>query len=112
MESSMEDADLKAKQRVDVMYNQIMKDFPECFESSIEKSTLKFSIASAFTELSLSNLNEDSTEKSYDVEYWTYINDDYTDEEITVKAHSEEEAIKKAKSETRRGKNFKVLRVK
>ena len=57
LENEMSDADKKAKQKVDVVYDQIMKDFPECFKSPIEKSSLKFSVASAFTELSLGSLS-------------------------------------------------------
>ena len=93
MESSMDDADRKAKQKVDVVYNQIMNDFPECFSTSIEKSSLKYSISSAFTELSLNEINEATEEKEYEVEFWIYRNDDYDDDEVTVMAKSEEEAL-------------------
>jgi len=141
IESTLDDADLKAKKRVEIVYNQIIKDFSECFESSIDKSSLKFSVASAFTELAIQGLSEDDIdgslnitrggddeaigaeeesdsnvvgeadgEKKYEVEYWVYRNDDYTDEEVTVWANSEEEALEKAKTETRRGKNFKILK--
>jgi hypothetical protein len=110
MENSMDDADRAAKQRVDIMYNQLTKDFPECFESSMEKATLRFSIASAFTELSLSSLNEETEDKKYEVEYWVYKNDNYEDEEITIWAKSEEEALAKAKEENYKGKNFKILK--
>ena len=110
MESSMDDADRKAKQKVDVVYNQIMKDFPECFRTSIEKSSLKYSISSAFTELSLNEINEATEEKEYKVEFWIYRNDDYDDDEVTVMAKSEEEALAKAKEENYKGKNFKILK--
>jgi hypothetical protein len=110
MESSMDDADRKAKQKVDVVYNQIMKDFPECFSTSIEKSSLKYSISSAFTELSLNEINEATEEKEYEVEFWIYRNDDYDDDEVTVMAKSEEEALAKAKEENYKGKNFKILK--
>ena len=110
MESSMDDADRKAKQKVDVVYNQIMNDFPECFSTSIEKSSLKYSISSAFTELSLNEINEATEEKEYEVEFWIYRNDDYDDDEVTVMAKSEEEALAKAKKENYKGKNFKILK--
>ena len=110
MESSMDDADRKAKQKVDVVYNQIMNDFPECFSTSIEKSSLKYSISSAFTELSLNEINESTEEKEYEVEFWIYRNDDYDDDEVTVMAKSEEEALAKAKKENYKGKNFKILK--
>jgi hypothetical protein len=110
MENSMDDADREAKQRVDIMYNQLMKDFSEYFESPMEKASLRFSIASAFTELSLSNLNEETEEKEYEVGYWIQRNDDYDDDYIKVRAKSEEEAIEKAKSEERRGKDFKIIK--
>ena len=110
MESSMDDADRKAKQKVDVVYNQIMNDFPECFSTSIEKSSLKYSISSAFTELSLNEINEATEEKEYKVEFWIYRNDDYDDDEVTVMAKSEEEALAKAKEENYKGKNFKILK--
>lgn len=64
IESTLDDANLKAKQNVDTVYNQILKDFSDKFESPIEKSLLKFSIASAFTELSLMK-EEKSEDKSY-----------------------------------------------
>ena len=111
MESSMDDADRKAKQKVDVVYNQIMNDFPECFSTSIEKSSLKYSISSAFTELSLNEINESTEEKEYKVEFWIYRNDDYDDDEVTVMAKSEEEALAKAKEENYKGKNFKILKI-
>ena len=110
MENSMNDADRKAKQKVDVVYNQIMKDFPSCFESSIDKSSLKFSISSAFTELSLNEINEATEEKEYEVGYWIYRNDDYDDDYVTVMAKSEEEALAKAKEENYRGKDFKIYK--
>ena len=110
MESSMDDADRKAKQKVDVVYNQIMNDFPECFSTSIEKSSLKYSISSAFTELSLNEINESTEEKEYKVEFWIYRNDDYDDDEVTVMAKSEEEALAKVKEENYKGKNFKILK--
>lgn len=55
IEGTLDDADLKAKERVDTLYNQIMKDFPDKFESSIEKSQLRFSISTAFVDLSFNN---------------------------------------------------------
>ena len=107
LENSLEDADLKAKQRVDTLYNQIISEFPDKFESSIEKSQLRYTISSAFTDLAL-NENEIPTKK-YVVQYWIYRNDDYDDDEIEIEASSEEEAIQKAEQEVRRGKNFKVI---
>jgi len=107
LENNLEDADLKAKQRVDTLCNQITKEFPDKFESSIEKSQLKYIIASAFTDLAL---NEDGVaNKKYVVQYWIYKNDDYDDEEIEVEASSEEEALKIAKLKAYKGKNFKIV---
>jgi|TARA_R110000803_G_scaffold62157_1_gene122376 hypothetical protein len=110
LENEMSDADKKAKQKVDVVYDQIMKDFPECFKSPIEKSSLKFSVASAFTELSLGSLSEAAEEKEYEVEYWVLTADGYDNEYIKVNAKSEGDALMKAKEETRRGKNFKIYK--
>tara|TARA_R110000772_G_scaffold109509_1_gene212748 strand:- start:203 stop:583 length:381 start_codon:yes stop_codon:yes gene_type:complete len=110
MENSMDDADRKAKQKVDVVYNQIINDFPEYFSNSIDKSSLKFSIASAFTELSLDGINEATEEKEYEVEFWVYRNDDYDNDYVKVRAKSEEEALAKAKEENYKGKNFKIYK--
>mgnify|MGYP003624675719 FL=1 len=110
LENEMSDADKKAKQKVDVVYDQIIKDFPECFKSPIEKSSLKFSVASAFTELSLGSLSEAAEEKEYEVEYWVLTADGYDNEYIKVNAKSEGDALMKAKEETRRGKNFKIYK--
>tara|TARA_B110000503_G_scaffold26869_1_gene42506 strand:+ start:53 stop:433 length:381 start_codon:yes stop_codon:yes gene_type:complete len=110
MENSMDDADRKAKQKVDVVYNQIINDFPNFFESSIDKSSLRFSIASAFTELSLRGLSEATEEKEYEVEFWVYRNDDYDNDYVKVIAKSEEEALAKAKEENYKGKNFKIYK--
>ena len=110
LENEMSDADKKVKQKVDVVYDQIMKDFPECFKSPIEKSSLKFSVASAFTELSLGSLSEAAEEKEYEVEYWVLTADGYDNEYIKVNAKSEGDALMKAKEETRRGKNFKIYK--
>lgn len=107
LESTMDDADLKAKKRVDTVYNEIIKDFSDKFNNPIEQSQLKYSISSAFTELSL---NEAETpKKKYTVQYWVYKNDDYDDEEIEVEASSKEEALKIAKEEAYKGKNFKIV---
>lgn len=110
MESSMDDADKKAKQKVDVVYNQIITDFPEYFSSPLHKSLLKFSISSAFTELSLDGVNEAVEEKEYEVEFWIYRNDNYDDDQVIIRAKSEEEALAKAKEENYKGKNFKILK--
>jgi|TARA_R110000796_G_C14489210_1_gene427595 hypothetical protein len=147
IESTLEDSDLKAKKRVEIFYNQIINDFPDYFSNSIDKSSLKFSISSAFTDLALQGLSEDSNtnqddidgslnitrggddeamgaeeeadnnvvgeadgEKEYEVEFWIYRNDDYDDDQVTVIAKSEEEALAKAKEENYKGKNFKILK--
>ena len=110
LENEMSDADKKAKQRVDVVYDQIIKDFPDYFHGAMEKSSLKFSVASAFTELSLGSLSEAAEEKEYEVEYWVLTADGYDNEYIKVNAKSEGDALMKAKEETRRGKNFKIYK--
>ncbi|MDA9309754.1 hypothetical protein N9Q43_00850 [bacterium] len=51
-----------------------------------------------------------SEEKEYEVEYWKYTEDGYDNEYITVKAESEEEALAKAKDETRLGKKYKIYK--
>ena len=60
----------------------------------------------------LGNIQEsnDSTEKEYEVEYWRYTEDGYDNEYITVKAKSEEEALKKAKEQTRLGKKYTIYK--
>ena len=60
----------------------------------------------------LDNIQEsnDSTEKEYEVEYWRYTEDGYDNEYITVKAKSEEEALKKAKEQTRLGKKYTIYK--
>ena len=56
------------------------------------------------------SLNEAETpKKKYTVQYWVYKNDDYDDEEIEVEASSKEEALKIAKEEAYKGKNFKIV---
>lgn len=49
-------------------------------------------------------------EKEYEVEYWKYTEDGYDNEYITVKAESEEEALSKAKDQTRLGKKYKIYK--
>jgi len=108
IESTFEDADLKAKKRVDILTKNILKSFPE-----LNVSELRYAIASGFTDLTVYGLMEiESNEKEYEVQYWVYRNDDYDDDSIIVKASSEEEALEKAKNspEARRGKNFKILK--
>jgi len=47
--------------------------------------------------------------KSYDVQYWIYINDDYDSVDVTVKAISSVQAIKIAKSQApSRAKKFRI----
>ena len=60
----------------------------------------------------LNNIQEsnDPTEKEYEVEYWQYTEDGYDNQYITVKAKSEEEALKKAEDETRLGKKYKIYK--
>ena len=108
IESTFEDADLKAKKRVDILTKNILKSFPE-----LNVSELRYAVSSGFTDLAVDGLMEiESNEKEYEVQYWIYRNDDYDDDSIIVKASSEEEALEKAKNspETRRGKNFKILK--
>jgi hypothetical protein len=52
----------------------------------------------------------EAEEKEYEVEYWRYTEDGYDNEYITVKAKSEEEALAKAKDETRLGKKYKIYK--
>lgn len=106
IESTLDDADLKAKKRVDTITNSILKSFPE-----LNVAELKYAVASGFADLAFDGLSEaESNEKEYEVEYWVYRNDDYDSDYITVKASSEEEALKKAKEEVRRGKDFKIYK--
>jgi hypothetical protein len=109
LESNMSDEDLKAKQKVNIIYNQLTNDFPDYFQTPRDKSLLRFSIASSLTELNFNNLNE-SEEKEYEVQYWVYRDDNYDDDYIMVKARSEEEALSKAKEEKYKGKNFKIVK--
>jgi|TARA_R110000823_G_scaffold113338_1_gene235314 hypothetical protein len=57
-----------------------------------------------------SNVVGEAEEKEYEVEYWILTNGGYDNEYITVNAKSEEDAIMKAKEETRRGKDFKIYK--
>ena len=57
-----------------------------------------------------SNVVGEAEEKEYEVEFWIYRNDDYDDDEVTVMAKSEEEALAKTKKENYKGKNFKILK--
>lgn len=108
IEGTLEDADLKAKKRVDVLTTNILKSFPE-----LNPSELRYAISSGFADLALNGLMEvESNEKEYTVQYWVYRNDDYDDDEVDVMASNEEEAISKAKEKASpRAKNFKVIRV-
>jgi len=54
--------------------------------------------------------SDDSIEKEYEVEYWVLTSDGYDNNYIKVNAKSEEEALKKAEEETRRGKDFKIYK--
>ena len=56
------------------------------------------------------NVVGEAEEKEYEVEYWILTNDGYDNEYIKVNAKSEEDAIMKAKEETRRGKDFKIYK--
>jgi hypothetical protein len=107
IESTFEDADLKAKKRVDILTKNILKSFPE-----LNVSELRYAISSGFTDLAVDGLMEiESNEKEYEVQYWIYRNDDYDDDSIIVKASSEEEALEKAKNSLKgKGKNFKILK--
>ena len=57
-----------------------------------------------------SNVVGEAEKKEYEVEYWILTNDSYDNEYIKVNAKSEEDAIMKAKEETRRGKDFKIYK--
>ena len=57
-----------------------------------------------------SNVVGEAEEKEYEVEYWVLTGDGYDNNYIKVNAKSEEEALKKAKEETRRGKDFKIYK--
>jgi len=57
-----------------------------------------------------SNVVGEAEEKEYEVEYWKYTEDGYDNEYITVKAKSEEEALKKAEDQTRLGKKYKIYK--
>ena len=57
-----------------------------------------------------SNVVGEAEEKEYEVEYWILTNGGYDNEYITVNTKSEEDAIMKAKEETRRGKDFKIYK--
>lgn len=107
IETTLDDADLKAKKRVDYMVDSILKSFPE-----LDQPKLKYAVSSGFTDLVFDGLLEsNSNENEYEVEYWTYKNDDYDTSYITIKASNKEEAIQKAKKSTRRGKDFKVIQI-
>ncbi len=59
----------------------------------------------------LTNIQEsdaETKEKEYEVEYWKYTDDGYDNEYIKVKAKSEQEALKKAEAQTKRGKKYKI----
>jgi len=61
----------------------------------------------------LNNIQESdiqTEEKEYEVEYWKYTDDGYDNEYITVKAKSEEEALSKAKDQTKLGKKYKIYK--
>jgi hypothetical protein len=61
----------------------------------------------------LNNIQESdiqTEEKEYEVEYWRYTEDGYDNEYITVKAGSEEEALVKAKDQTRLGKKYSIYK--
>jgi len=112
LESNLEDSDRKAKERVDIIVNQISKDFPEEFDSPLKKSELRFAVTSAMVDLTLKGLLRENQEQEYKVEYWINTPDGYDNEYIKVKATSEEEAIEKAQQDpsTRRGKKFKIYK--
>lgn len=109
LESIMDDADLKAKNQVDTVYREIIKEFSDKFNNSIEQSQLRYAIASAFTELAM--LSEEKDLKKYTIQYWQRFNDDLDDRDVDIMASSEEEAITKAKEDHYKGKNFKVIQI-
>jgi len=104
LESSMDDSELKAKERVDVITKNILKSFPE-----LDKAELKYAVSAGMSDLVFDGLLESSSNKKYTVQYWTQKNDEYDDQEIDIMANSEEDALLKAKQSVRRGKDFKIL---
>jgi len=53
IESTLDDAELKAKKRVEILTNSILKAFPD-----LDKLELKYAISSGFTDLAFDNLLE------------------------------------------------------
>lgn len=110
LETIRENSEDKATQRVNLIFNQIIKDFPNIFDSNLKKSELRFSISSALVDLSLNGLLSEGKENQYEIEYWTSTPDGYDNNYITVNASSEEEAIEIAKQKTRLGSKFSVYK--
>jgi hypothetical protein len=60
IEDNSSDADIKAKQKVDIMLKNITDEFPNLVSTDIEKSKLRFAISSGFVDISLqTSLYED-----------------------------------------------------
>jgi len=58
IEGTLEDADLKAKKRVDTLTTNILKSFPE-----LNVSELRYAISSGFTDLAVGGLLESDSDK-------------------------------------------------
>lgn len=57
IESTLDDEELKAKKRVDILTKNILKSFPD-----LDKLELKYAISSGFSDLALGDLQESDYE--------------------------------------------------
>ena len=99
IESTLEDSDLKAKKRVEIVYNQIINDFPQYFTESVSKSSLKFSISSAFTKLASEGLSEDSNTNQDDIDGSLNITRGGDDEAMGAEEESDSNVVGEADGE-------------
>jgi hypothetical protein len=62
--SNIDKANIKAEERVETVFNELVKTFPDKFESPLDKSKLRFAISTAFVKLTHFDVPENLVKES------------------------------------------------
>jgi hypothetical protein len=62
IEDNSSEADIKAKKRVDIMFENILNEFPNLFSNDMDKSKLRFAISSGLTEMAIQRVLSEEIE--------------------------------------------------
>jgi hypothetical protein len=62
IEDNSSEADIKAKKRVDIMFENILNEFPNLFPNDMDKSKLRFAISSGLTEMAIQRVLTEEAE--------------------------------------------------